>query len=91
MMIVADVPGAAVLGQRHIGDSFAFQKGSEALNLGSLVAEYKDFGPFAIKVGTNGILRPNLSDPAFDICIFISTRPTLVFCFHGRGEAVQLG
>jgi len=91
VMIIADIPSAAVLGQGHVGNSFAFQKNTEALNLGSLVTEDQDFGSLAVKVGTDGVLCPDFSDPAFDVRIFIPTRPTLVFCFHGGGEAMQLG
>ena len=91
MMIVAYVPGVAVLGQGHVGNSFSLQKSTETLNLGPPVTEDQDFGSSAIEVRADGIFCPDFSDPAFDVCIFIPTRPTLVFRFHGGGEAMQLG
>ena len=44
MVIITDVPGAAVLGQGHVWNSFALEESSEALDLASLVTEDQDLG-----------------------------------------------
>ena len=91
MVIITDIPGAAVLGQGHICNPFALEESSEALNLASLVTEDQDLGEFSIEVGTDGVFCPDFSDPAFDNCISVPTRPVLIFCLHSRRKAMQVG
>lgn len=44
MVIITDIPGATVLGQGHVWNSFTLEESSEGLNLASLVTEYQDLG-----------------------------------------------
>jgi len=44
MVIVANVPGPAVLGQGDVGNPFVLEEISEALNLAPLVTKDQDFG-----------------------------------------------
>ena len=89
MMVVANVPGAAVLGQSHVVNPFALQVSSETLNFRPSIAEDQNFRSPPIKARAGGVFSPDFSDSALDIRVFVPTRPTLVFSFHGRGETVQ--